>query len=316
MKVVNVLKKFKEESGAAIVIAALSMVALLGFTAIVIDGGSVYAEKSKQQKILDAAVLAGAQELTVSENQAVQTAKEIAMKNNIPIPDDARIETGPDYIEIEKNVEKELSFAKILKKDSAAFSVLARAEISGNLVRRGGVVPVGIEYEEFEIGKSYTMHFQPGNSNNSSVSGNFGFLNLGKDYSENQNLREAIINGAELEISGEGDTYTWTKTGLSWGQVDQGFTARINADSDKDYCDSPTTADASCQRVVFTPIIETYEGANGTEEVKIVGFASFWIEDPIKHHEVTGVFIDTVTIGEFAEIGEEDYGVYKVKLVK
>jgi hypothetical protein len=308
--------KLKDQSGSALVMVAVAMVVILGFAALAIDVGSLYLEKSQQQKVIDAAVLAGAQHLPVSQEQAKEAAKEIASKNNIEITGADRIETDTDYIEIEKTVQKGLTFAKVLNIDSATFPVIARAKIEGNLVRRVGVVPIGIEDQEFAVGQSYTMHFQPGNSDNSSVNGNFGFLNLGKDYGINQNLRDAIINGAELEISGTGDIYSWTKTGLSWGQVDQGFTARINADSGKDYCDSPTTADASCQRVVFVPIIETYEGSNGTTEVKIVGFASYWIEDPIKHHEVTGVFIDTVTIGEFAEIGEEDYGVYKVKLVK
>lgn len=313
MKKLN-LNNLREESGASLVIVAIAMVVLLGFAAIAIDGGRLYVEKSRQQKVLDAAVLAGAQRLPVSQEEAVEVAKEYASKNNIPLRDEDIITTGPDFIEIRKTVEKELTFAKVLNIDSTQFPVVAAAKIGGDLVRREGVVPVGIEYDEFEVGEPYVMHFQPGNSDNKSVNGNFGFLNIDKDYAVDYNLRDSIKYGTELEISEDGETWTWTKTGLSWGQVQQGFQYRIDQDSGSSDCGSYLTADNSCSRLVYVPIVETYEDSNGTTLVKIVGFAAFWIES-IGQHQVNGRFVRTISIGEFGEL-EEDFGVYRVTLVK
>jgi hypothetical protein len=53
-------RKSKLESGQAIVLLALGMVVMLGFTALAIDGGMVYADKRHAQNAADAASLAGA----------------------------------------------------------------------------------------------------------------------------------------------------------------------------------------------------------------------------------------------------------------
>jgi Flp pilus assembly protein TadG len=53
----------RREDGAVLVVVALTMAVLLGFSALVIDMGALYLEKSRLQSALDAAALAGAQEL-------------------------------------------------------------------------------------------------------------------------------------------------------------------------------------------------------------------------------------------------------------
>ena len=78
----------KDESGATVVIVALFMVVLLGFAALAIDGGRLYLEKSRLQKALDAAVLAGAQELRSSPDKAKSIAIDTAQKNGFTITKD------------------------------------------------------------------------------------------------------------------------------------------------------------------------------------------------------------------------------------
>ena len=65
-------------------------------------------------------------------------------------------------------------------------------------------------------------------------------------------------------------------------------------------CSSYETADNSCNRVVIVPIIESFN-VNGKKDVKIVGFAAFWIES-ISQHETKGRFIEIVTGGTFAPV--------------
>ena len=59
----QLLRLVSREDGAVFIVAALMMTVLLGFSALVIDMGSLYLEKSSLQNALDAAALAGAQSL-------------------------------------------------------------------------------------------------------------------------------------------------------------------------------------------------------------------------------------------------------------
>ena len=58
-------KLFREESGQALPFFALFLVVLLGFGALVVDGGMLYAKRADLQKAADAAALAGARALPV-----------------------------------------------------------------------------------------------------------------------------------------------------------------------------------------------------------------------------------------------------------
>lgn len=53
-------QNFKEESGQVLLIIAVGMVALLGFTAMAIDGGMIYADRRFDQNAADASAYAGA----------------------------------------------------------------------------------------------------------------------------------------------------------------------------------------------------------------------------------------------------------------
>lgn len=67
---------FRSERGQAIVLLAVVIVVLLGFTAVAIDGGMIYADRRNAQNAADAAALAGALEIVNSKNitRAIDTA--------------------------------------------------------------------------------------------------------------------------------------------------------------------------------------------------------------------------------------------------
>ncbi|MDC3413855.1 Tad domain-containing protein [Terrihalobacillus insolitus] len=305
------LDLFKNQSGVAVIMVALSIFMLTGFTAFVVDAGSLYFEKSRLQKGLDAAVLGGAQVLMVSEGEAKIVATEIAFDNGFTI-EGSEISTGDNYIEINKTVNKDLFFARVLGFNNADVSAYARAETIQTLTGGDGIVPVALEQGEYVEGEPYTMNFQPGNNGNASISGNFGFLAM--DGPGGKELKEGIMYGSTLETydPSDPDTYEWTQTGLSWGNVKAGFEYRIEEDKDNPDCASYQTADNTCSRVITVPMVETYEGANGKTMVKIIGFAAFWIES-VNQHEVSGRFIEYVRGGTFGS--GEDFGVSGVKLV-
>ncbi|WP_249869046.1 pilus assembly protein TadG-related protein [Oceanobacillus saliphilus] len=316
----------RDQDGVAMILVALCLFIFVGFTAIVVDAGGLYFEKSRLQKALDAAVLGGAQVLTISEAKAEEVAVELATKNDFPVSLD-EVETGSTFIQIHKTVNKDLTFARVLGFNDAAVAATARAEIMNSLDSGDDIVPIGIEQGaciegeeaeeeedcerwEYVAGESYTMHFQPGKN---SVKGNFGFLDV---ESNGKNLRDDIENGVTLHTD-----EVLTKTGFSWGQVSKGFDDRVKADKDKDHCqpneDGSVTADNSCSRVITVPIIETYEEVEGKSTVKIIGFAAFYVEKVIddgNDRRIIGKFIDFVRGGEFAE-GGKDFGISGVKLV-
>ncbi|WP_019413200.1 pilus assembly protein TadG-related protein [Paenisporosarcina sp. TG20] len=301
----------KEQSGIAMVLVALCMFMIIGFTALVVDVGGLYFEKSRLQKAVDSAVLGGAQVLKVSESAAENTGIELALDNGFTVVVE-EVDTGANFIEIHKTVSKELTFARVLGINQTNVSATARAETLQTLIAGDGIIPVAIEQGDYSAGEPYTMHFQAGNPNNSSVSGNFGFLAI--DGPGGNDLKEGIINGSTMEVSE--DKLEWTKTGLSWGNVKEGFQTRIDQDADIINCQSYETADNTCSRVVTVPIVETFVDSTGKTLVRIIGFAAFWIEDVVPNGNdkaVVGRFIDYVRGGTFG--AGENYGIYGVKLV-
>ncbi|SDQ07860.1 TadE/TadG family type IV pilus assembly protein [Virgibacillus salinus] len=308
---------FKEQSGIAMILVALLMFVLIGFSAIVVDAGGLYLEKSRLQKSLDAAVLGGAQVLTTSEANAKAVAIDIAADNGFTVTE-SEVSTGENFIEIHKTVNKDLTFARVLGFDQTDVAAKARAEIMNTLIGGGGITPVGVELGdewEFADGSPYVMNFQPGNGENSSVGGNFGFLGI--DGNGAQALADAILNGADFEVYDPDDPesyeYVETETGAMVGPVNDAFETLIEQDADKEHCQTYETADNTCSRVVTVPIVEEYT-ESGSSEVRIVGFAAFWIES-VHHFELSGRFIDYVRSGEFSNEGE-DYGISGVKLVE
>lgn len=295
----------KDESGMALLIVALSMFMIIGFTALVVDIGGLYVEKSGLQKAVDSAVLGGAQLIKVSESEAKQVAMDLALKNGYTVGEND-ITTGDNFIEIHKTVTKELTFAKVLGIQNKEVSAVARAEIQSGLTKANGVIPVGLENTTYQKGALYALNDKPGQG----TKGNYNYLAI--DGRGANILGQAIANGTTniVEVGEEVET----EPGQNWGKVEDGFTSRIEEDQkNNSNCSTYEKADASCKRVVILPLIDTYSEANGRSDVLVVGFAAYWIES-VNKHEISGRFIEIITSGTFSS--GEDFGIYGVKLVK
>lgn len=309
---------WKNQQGSSMVLVASLLIFICSISALVVDIGTIYVEKGNLQKTLDAAVLAGASELMVSENKAENTAIDIASKNNVTITA-SDIDTASDFIEIKKTVKADLTFARIVGIETMDVPAIAKAQLKGGLLGREGIVPVAIPRDKLpdpsDPFAEFPLNFQPGKGNddeNSSINGNFGFLSI--DGNGGSVLRSNIANGVELEVSEE--IYEYTKTGLSWGNVKQGFEERIDRDSSNKDCSKYETADSSCSRVILIPIVDSFTDVSGKTLVKITGFASVWISK-ITGHTVQAKYIENITFGEFGDLtGSDNYHVYGVALVK
>jgi len=89
-------KLYHQEKGQAMVIVALALVGLIGFLALVIDGGVAFAARRQMQNAADSAAIAGARELEAGNKDESSILSEIhayAEANGVPdsngVPNDA-----------------------------------------------------------------------------------------------------------------------------------------------------------------------------------------------------------------------------------
>jgi Flp pilus assembly protein TadG len=300
------MKKFKllmEENGATVVFVALFMTILLGMTGVVIDGGRLYLEKSQLQKALDAGVLAGAQELRVSQLDAENATKHIALENDFQV--DTVTAVFNNYVKATKETTVPLTFAKVLGFNDAKVSASAKA-IVAPLKSVNGMSPIAIEKGQVPSGTSLNC------GSNGPIHGNCGYLDIAGGGANG--VADALLNGAEVAV---GDEYVETSTGVMWGPIKSSIETIIEADAEKPHCQSSATADSSCKRVVYVSIVESWIGVNGKSEIKVVGLASYWISGiDNSNKSITGKFIKTVAQGELGEpgTGAGEYSLYGVKL--
>jgi hypothetical protein len=329
MKRIIRLLNLRDESGAALVLVAILMVALLGFTALAIDGGRLFSEKSQLQKALDSAVLAGAQGLRTSKERAVEIAVNVSQENGLPITEDDLNITN-DSIRATKQINVPLTFARVLGLNNAAINAIAKAEVAP-LKSSGGIAPIAVtksdvlnhgtvtgfvalNCEKDNSGKDKEDKGKgDGNTDNPGENqGNCGYLDLGEKGGGAAGVADDIINGSDYEIG----TTVLTKPGQNVGPVDKAIETIINNDKDKAQCNSPTTADNSCDRVITLVVIDTWDDVHGSDQRNVVGFASYWV-DRYENKTIYAKLIKIVAPGEIGagtEIGE--YNLYGVKLVE
>jgi len=72
------------QRGSVVVLAALSLMGLIGFAGLVVDVGSLYVEQTKLQNTVDAAVLAGGQALTNTSQATIQANQYITSNGENP----------------------------------------------------------------------------------------------------------------------------------------------------------------------------------------------------------------------------------------
>ncbi len=178
-------KNGQNEAGQALVLVALLMVVLMGFAALVIDVGMLYFTTGNMQNTVDAAALAGAQDLP-NENTAIITAENYAELNgaersNTTVTTPYKGDSNKIEVVITKNIQ--YSFARVLGFTDADVSARAVAEKSG---MGGGP----FNYTVFSGDPDFTLNF---NGSNTTIGG-----------SAHSNYKFSI-NGSNQEITGSAE---------------------------------------------------------------------------------------------------------------
>lgn len=283
----EIIKKIlKEEKGSVVILVTLFMIVLLGMMALVVDVGMAYAERTKLQNVVDAAALAGVQNLP-QEHQARSMATFYAERNGVPV-EDLVIEISADKKSIQVSARKLLIsfFARVLTNETGYVGAQAVAR-SGVISAIGGLAPLAIEEDEFAYGQLVELKFGAGGS----TGGNFGPLDLGEKGGGASDYREYLKKGYEGVLA-VGDK-VWTETGNMSGPTKKAIEYRFEAIC---CCDIGSfDFSSSCPRILIVPM---YAGniSSGKTQITITGFAAFHVE------EIPGSGNKSIIRGRFAQM--------------
>ena len=303
---------FTDDSGAVAVIVAVLMVVLLGVAALVIDVGSMYAERRKLQTAADAAALAAVQELPADPAQARAVALAYAA-DNASEASAARVYienglTANDTVRVElENPDTSLFFASIWGQDSADVGALATARVTSPIAYGKGVMPFGVlangtidpgQYWGIPRGTLIQLKFAGGQGTN----GDYGMVAMqeGANWGA-KDVEDAIKAGGSpfpVYMNHVYSTVPGNKAPVDeclYGDPKK-YSSWIGSDTHhySDVCSAPdpvtgivsvTLAPGDvgrCHRLILLPVIiatsgDPYAWPGGNKDMKVVGFAEFFV---------------------------------------
>jgi len=316
--IVKFLRDFADDQrGFALVIITAGIVALLGFTALVTDIGNFVLAKHRLSNAVDAAVLAGAQELPVNPVLARDTAENYALLNGcntgqVTISDN----NGRQDSKITVAATKEVNFifARVLGIYSGTVSAQASARVAG-LSSCQGAAPLAVPNQVFDFNTRYILK-QGANSPDPSPlgPGTYGALSLGGTGASNYEDNLKYGYEGTLAVGDEVDTETGNMSNPTKRAIDY----RIGQCHHSPEC-TPSHFDPGCSRILIVPVYEPDVIDHGqVKKIRITGFAAFLVDRVTgqgNENYIEGYFIRMVVEGDSAP-SQTDYGLEGVKLVE
>lgn len=302
----RLFKIIRNQQGSSIAFVGIALAVLLAMTGLVVDLGTVFVTKSQLQKAANAAALSGAQELTHSETAVRNVVDEVLARH-------AETDSLADEtIEMEHRVSVVLNrrvpllFSGLFGFDNTPVEVKATAELAA-MGSASGVAPIGIDDSiPLEFGGTYTLKVDETEASH----GNFGILALGGPGASTyeQNLKNGYQSRIEI-----GDILE-TQTGNIAGKTKSGVQERI------DHCPYPVNEmfHRDCTRILLVPVYTPYEvKSNQIKQVKVTGFAYFYIMEPMDSHDKTikGKFIKRAGTG-YVDPDAGNHGAYAIRLTE
>jgi len=294
------------EKGSAIVLFALLLTVLAGFSALVMDIGQLVVVRQKLTNVADAAVLSGAK-LLPDAARAEQEAIYYAELNGVARDDVDVSTTSSNRISVTLHGLAEYGFARILGIDRQNVTVSAEALI-GAIKSVKGALPLGIVNSDFVYGETYHLKVGSHTSGDDSYNGNYHAIALGGTGSSTyeDNLKYGYQGNTEIGQTVE------TEPGNMVGATRQGMEYRLSLDPHSTY----DNIAYGSSRLLLVPIVDTFQ-VSGRTEIRIVGLAAFFLEDYRGSGEIVGRFLHYVAEGEIDETSADSgYGLTGVKLIR
>lgn len=305
------------EEGVTASVAALSMVVMLGFTSVALDGGVLFQQRRNLQNIADAAALAGSHELPANPGRAISTAREYVLTNGGKAEDIKdisvqRVFNDKDALQVKLSRDVSLSLAGLVGHPTQEVAAKAMGLVTP--IEPYKLWPWGVTEESLVKGPEIGLKV---GSRNSSV-GNFMALDYPASGGASDYL-DYIKQGFSGDVPGPVPPGTWnldTETGNMAGPTQTGVDYLMGQPA----CKSPWN-DVRCPRIGLVPILEanTWDEVKGKSNVKIVGFATFLLtgitDGPTGQKEVTGKFLDyAFGVGRKTWPGQKLEGILGVRL--
>ncbi|NLY56767.1 MAG: hypothetical protein GX058_09725 [Firmicutes bacterium] len=305
--------RFGEEQGSVTLVFLAFLLVLTFFAALVADLGFYYYVRSELARAADAAVLAGVQHLPADSFGAEVLAYDYIELNGLPRNSAVvTVSEGNSRLDVVVSREVPFLFGRLFGVPGKTVTGRSAAMV-GSVKSLTGAVPFGVEQHNFEFGKQYILKQGAGQAG--SYKGNFGALAFGGHGAAN--YRENLMHGYDGEIK-IGDIIE-TEPGNMSGPTTQGINYRISLDPDSTW----ENYHEGSPRVIKVPVVE-YLSTKGRSEVKVVGFAAFFLEGvggSGQNNYVVGRFLkmmvsnDDGTIAESGSGGATDFGLYSYRLV-
>ncbi|MDD3889844.1 MAG: pilus assembly protein TadG-related protein [Syntrophomonadaceae bacterium] len=336
-------KLFSEEKGSVgIILLVLVLVFFTGMSVLVTQQGAVYLTKSRMQNAVDAAALAGAQDLAEDSTgvEARQTAALYLGKNGVNVPDDYSpsldtkdtITEIPDTVILEVKDSMGLNYSKIFvsatrevppglakifggaTKDVTATAVVQIKPITG----MNGLAPMGcLETECTFNGLEVTLKCNALTDIPTTNGTKWrGWIRL--DDEQGAGYADVIEDGCITPV--EIGEYWNTQTGVVNAKpIKDVIMDLVDGCTHDPKCTASSYVDG-CPRIVYLPVVETDDSTGEAvfsgSKVKIAGFAAFILTDYYENQFIKGYFIRDVTGGEVSTGGGSDYGLYTGKLIQ
>ena len=317
-----------DEKGSVVVLVALAMTALMGFLALVIDVGLLFAERARLMDTADAAALAGAQQLAFSKTDAETVAREFITRNGENV-NDFTVEATEEKITVTAKTNVDFYFAPVLgftDRDVGARAVAAIGPASTG----EHVVPIGIPSTlNPDFGTICTLKFNSSSKEEDVLGvGNFGALDLdGQQGGGANDYEKRLLDGYEGVLT-VGSSVIIPESGNMKGPTDSAIQERFERCSKECShlgCTSsactgkctPTDYKSGCPRLVIVPVydIKEMQNNNKVKSLLVVGFAAFFLEHSTEG-EIKGCFLNPYTVPGDIDSGAANYGVYSVKLIE
>lgn len=299
MKGINTIKSNK---GSVAILMAFVIAMLLGFSALVVDVGFAFVEKSRLDTAIDAAALAGAQSLALNQEAAVSAAKSYLTDNNIdPAAAFIEITDAGKGIRVTSAEVVDHFFAPIVGINETTVTSTAKAIIGPAGTVKTGIRPVAVEAYSYSFGDLVTLKEGAGDG----TTGNYGAVSFGPTGASV--FQDFLINGYDSELS-VGDIIA-TEPGNMAGTI-----LKLNQYLSSDYS-TYLDYEPDSIRLWTIPVVDSLD-VSGRADVEIIAFAQFFVETAQKvggEAVIKGRFIRFVTNGEI-DFSLEDSGVYVSQL--
>lgn len=298
----------RSEQGGLLLVFAMAGAVLMGMMGLTVDVGLAYTTKAKLNAVVDAAALAGAQELPGNPVRAREIAISYAVANGVKA-EQVSAEVSIDNHRLIVKAENDIRFFFGSFLNHEEEKITARAEaLVGSITGIAGVSPIGVEDQPLQFGVKYTLKHGSGEGGSPLGSGNYGALALGGRGAST--YRENLIYGYQNMLR-VGQVIS-TEPGNMSGPTRVGINTRIANCTDLN-C-SFHSFSRSCAHIIYVPIYQLTVDKNS---VIIRGFAAFYVEKVAgqgQNAEIRGYFVRTVANG-IAEPFAQDYGLMAVSLV-